>query len=482
MSTYYVNISNGINVGDGSSTSAFNYNQLVNFFNPDYIIDAETVVTTATSGDVVKIKGTKTTDFLDLSGTGIVDTFVTFNETLSGSIEIEGWDVENNGSPILYSRNSYFILFDRGFELSAYSELDVTFKNFMIDTYDEDNVTYINNKSTSGGVNNIYKKINIDFKTVAIKSYNLQHISNDVTSGDVSALSNYNFYGCTLDVSAFQNLVSIDTLGIYDSILINEVVDLDMQSYSTLKADNNLTTYVDYVSGVGNPNIVDFVEPELNGNLLNYLTKVNAIEQIEYYQTKTSMEYASYNVTVGGATSAFRNTNDYNTGLFDEVRTTYGAYVFELTENEYLQGHIGAFYFGGDYENVNIVVTPGVIQISPVSSGSVDTSANNSFGTINIVVPQVQAFGFDSFPFNFSGTPVDGSSPLYVRYNVYDYEARGRYEGVWEPYEFRWWFDYATSGGANNYVTCASDTAEWLYCGVYGDKYDVRCCVMYRYI
>ena len=133
MSTYYVNISNAIAIGDGSIGSPLNYNQLVNFFNPEYIIGGEVIATSAQAGDVIKVKGSKTEDYAPSDNT-YVDMFVSFHESLSGSFSIEGWDVLTEGSPILYNEETQFSLFGRAneYKTSAIdSTLDITLKNIL---------------------------------------------------------------------------------------------------------------------------------------------------------------------------------------------------------------------------------------------------------------------------------------------------------------------------------------------------------------
>lgn len=481
MSTYYVNINSTATIGgDGSESTPFTYNQLVNFFNPEREISGELAGVSATDGDIVKVRGVKSKNYSSSLETG-VDMFVSFHESLSGTIRIEGWDVESNGSPILYNDDIQFTIFNRAndYLTSAIdSTLNVTLKNFIIDNYSTGSTYAVHPFDYEYASPS--RKINVDFKTVAIKTNIFSQLYLADTAAGTSGYSNFNFYGCTLDCEQINSFTRVDEFGMYDSVLIHDTVILDLQTNTTLKASNNITTVQNYTSYVGAPgDVTQYTEPVYNSSLLGYSVEANSNDQITYYQTKTSLEYENFNIPVGGATDTFRTTNDYATGLFGETRTTYGAYVFEISQSQFLTGHIGAFYFGGDFENVVVTVDPGVIDLTPVTCAGVNTSGTGA-AVINLIVPEVRAFGFDSFPFDFSGTPVEGASPLYVRYHVYNYEPRGKYAGLWEAYEFRWWFDYETSGGANDYIAVTTDRTEWLYCGFYGQTYDVRCCVMYR--
>ena len=481
MSIYYVNINNVIGVGDGTESTPFNYNQLVNFFNPDYVIDGEVVVTSATDGDVVNIMGTKTSDYNSVEG---YDVFISLHKSLFGSIKINGWDVLDNGSPVVWNNFSDFCLFDRDYDIDNISdtELNLSVKNIIFDNYEENGIYYphyIHIFPFHWYANK--RKITIDFKTNVIHSVQFsQYAMGEGGIGSTSAYSDFNFYGCTLDVSAMGSFGRVGEFGMYDCALLHDDMNLYLGSQTVLKADNNITTLENYTTYVGYPgDVTQYTEPILNTSILGYSKESNSNDQITYYQTKNLLEYPNFNIPDGGATDTFRTTNDYATGLFGDTRVAYGAYVFEITNNELLNGHIGSFYFGGDFDNVQITVDPGVINFQPISCAGVETSGTGA-GVINLIVPEIRVFFFDSFPFDFSGTPVEGSSPLYVDYHVYNYEPRGKFAGLWEAYEFRWWFDYETSGGTNDYIAVSTDRTNWLYCGIYGQKYDVRCCVMYR--
>ena len=144
-------------------------------------------------------------------------------------------------------------------------------------------------------------------------------------------------------------------------------------------------------------------------------------------------------------------------------------------------GHIGAFYFGGDYTNAIIES----IDIPTVSFSVIDFSRDSS---ITITVPRmdikvpdgVSFFSYSPFDFDFSGTPVVGSSPLKVNFQAYNYTPKDKYATVWEVYEFWWWFDYANY--PDQYVITTTDNTSHVYCNAVngGRKFDVKLCVKYR--
>jgi len=146
-------------------------------------------------------------------------------------------------------------------------------------------------------------------------------------------------------------------------------------------------------------------------------------------------------------------------------------------------GTVGAFYFGGDYTNAEIHMPPIYLDIEPLDV-DVSAFANVSSYSDLVIEPYsgVYANANDNFPFDFSGTPRNGGSPLYVDFHAYNYDPMGPFEGKYEASEFRWWFDYENYNGPNDYVSCATDTAVHMYCGGYLQEYDVRLCVVYKSI
>jgi len=468
----YVDITKGIVAGDGTEFYPYNYDQLVNYFNPD-IITGDIVSVSATSGDVVKIKGSKFDGFL--SATSTPEVFINCHGELVGSITIEGYDIdEYNGSPIVFNKSEHFALFDLEHSTND-SELNITLKNFIIDGPYSDRTDV----SIVASMDDTHRKTNIDFKTVLFNTDYLRQFYQLVGLPLTSAFGSYKFYGTTLDVndsvSTFNRLVGFE---IYDSVVLTDLLELELTSVATIKSNNNLTSLSAFTNGIGSPGVSgDYEEPSYISGMSDYETKNDAINQIAYYKTKSFLRYDNFNIITSGSTSVFRETNEYDVGLFGYTRTSYGAYAFEESTAD-SNGTIGSYYFGGAVTNALISAVPPVIELV-VSGFNVLEVTNKEFAVINIVVPENIAEGYKSFDLDFSASITSGGSPLLVEFHAYNYDAKGQYAGILEPYEFRWWFDYATSGGVNDYVTCATDKAEWLYCGFYGDTYDVRCCVMY---
>jgi len=475
---YYVDISNAVEAGYGTKGSPWNYNQLVNFFNPEQVIEGETASVSAVSGDIVNVKGARSNSFLtnvEQLGSYNRVSFIDCHESLTGDIELRGWDVSANGPPVIYNRTdeSVMSMISIG-DISANpydQELNIIFKDFMVDDY------------TGEDTHVAYGKFYIINKTPT-ESGTLPYVTS--AFGDVS------FYGCTFDcdprIGSFQlcqRFTSYDSVFIVDFVKDDYIgIDFKFLSHNIVEMNNNLTTFtsegLSFTDQLGSPgDVAQYTAPVVNEYLLRYEDKSNFNDQVAYYRDRELMLYQNFNVPVGGSTSGFRESNGYNNGLFDGERTTYGAYAFGELVITSGTGHIGSFYFGTGFNNALITADPAVILLYPALS-SIDNQSIGVVGVIKLVAPQVEVTTTNSFNFDFSGTPRAGSAPLIVDFHVYNYYPTGRYTDIWEPYEFRWWFDYGVSGGPNDYVSCATDRAEYTYCGFNGQQYDVRCCVMYR--
>ena len=482
----YSDITLGISDGYGSSGCPYTYEQAVKFFNQNLSIapGGENSQTSAIDGDVLNVKGCREGDIWWHDGLQVSNVIFSLSEDLiSGTYEIKGWDVATNGSPAI-GTGVYTTLFDvAGYQLSG-ANPHFTIQDFTFYVESFANVVY-----EEAFFQSARPKIDIDFKTIGFKTTDIMSHTFEGESPpayEASAIDQYSelgYYGCTFDVSgSMKDFSHVKKMEIYDSVILATSADLDLRAESELVANTNLTNMENFTTGVGAPGTVSaYVEPTYNSTLISYLNEANISLQLAYFKDKVLMEYPRYGLpdAAGGAIESFRIANGYNTGLFGAERQSFGAYSFDVVPDTFLEGHIGAFYFGDDFENVDIEVDPGVIEIVAFSGANVDMDTGNA-PLIKLVVPEVEATGFNSFPFDFSGTPRNGSSPLLVDFHVFNYEPQGTFAGLWEAFEFRWWFDYANSGSPTDYVSCATDMAEWLYCGFFGETYDVRCCVMYR--
>lgn len=465
MSNIYVNITETTPGGLGSIASPYNYQQLVNFLDPSKVIEGYIVATSAYNGDTVYVKGNRSNNYVD--GPNFAKCFLPISTGLSGTVDIEGWDIVTNGSPIASTMNSIFL------RNSGSSLLNLNVKDFIFVSFSD--LDIYNAVPVSP------YQINTTFKDVLVKSGRFDYFAHG--ESNVSVSDTLSFYGCTLDCDDLaighylvdSNYTVLSELNIYDSVLMFLDGEFDIP---TIQMNNNITNVVNFDSYVSFVAGANYISPTYNSGILRYPTHTDPVAVSNFYSDKVNLNYTEYAIPIGGASNSFRATNDYTTGVFGEARLSYGSYYFVNVPEELGKGHIGSFYFGGEYVNGDGSFEPAIITFSIISSASV-SSKGSGIATIQFSIPDGNAIGFDPFSFDFSGTPLSGSSPLCVKYTAYNYEPKGQFEGLWEASEFRWWFDYGTSGGANDYISCATDVAEYQYCGFYGSEYDVRLCVLY---
>lgn len=145
------------------------------------------------------------------------------------------------------------------------------------------------------------------------------------------------------------------------------------------------------------------------------------------------------------------------------------------------KGHIGAFYFGGEFENSVIdTYTIPTIFVSPIGFVEDSLLQNVPVPTITLSVPSETSNIklYDPWEFDFSASPRSGRSPFETTFKVFNYEPIDNYVDVWEAYEFHWWF-----GDSGDIIVTSSDTISHVYCGsggVSGTAFDVSACVKYR--
>ena len=464
MATIYVNLSLTSNiVGSGTELDPYTYEQMVNYADSSIILDAITPVgVSIASGDIIKIKGQRRNGFYDLGGASV---FLPIRTTLTGSIIVEGWDIDTNGSPIAYhdegDGNNVFMGFYRN--SGGPGSLSYSVKDFIFKTDTE-----------------LRPCVDITGYTATFKDIVFSSV--DFISDTFS--SNESYYGVSF--SCVDLLVGKATvMSYYDSVFDCDSVTFESigtlnSSYNYTNSNNVTVSLISDITGYTQPQYVSTMTslPALSTSYSEF---------VEFYTNNNRMYYADYGVPTVVNIVSFRTTNDYNSGLFNKTRLGPGAYSF-FQDPDYnysvysTSGHVGSFYFGGDYDNAEATPTPPDLDIEVMDVSTSGTANVSPFSIIEIEPMNILAQGIDNFPFDFSGAPVDGGSPLTVNYHAYNYTPEGSYFGKYEPYEFRWWFDYNVSSGADDYVSCATDRATHVYCGGYLQEFDVRLCIMYRAI
>jgi hypothetical protein len=482
--TYYCNITNGVVDGLGTIESPLNRMQMLTIME-----------TSLVDGDIFNIKGlyevpSNELHFLgDLGYSGLGTSSAPIN------ITIQGYDIENSGSPIIRwnnpdetpdaDMNTWWNI--------VYSYINVTFKNIIM---------FSRIRLTSANSNSY---VTMTYKDCVVISPT--YINNGILGANII------YYGCT-----FNNQVAIfrgyNNIKFYDSVL--DFDSITISNSLTLTTFNNITTNMNFDDGVSD--IVDldeYIKPLYKSNIISlpYLSDLDSF--VGYYTNPQLMYFENYGLYVNINTfmSSFRTTNDYNNGLFGEPRISYGAYSFEgeLPPNDYAtSGHIGSFYFGGEYTNAIISSTANITLVPTEGNVSINYSYNNIQSFITLDIPNKEyAIASQNFYIDFvakkksddsypkfcglSGTnnkcnncatnsdvvdymsQVAGGNPLIVDFSACA-EGAGMYSG-YIPKKYKWWFDYGNYSGVNDCVTCSTPYATHTYCGGYLEEYDVKLCV-----
>ena len=156
------------------------------------------------------------------------------------------------------------------------------------------------------------------------------------------------------------------------------------------------------------------------------------------------------------------------------------------------EGHIGSFYFGGDYTNGDVSVNTLELILEPpygLDVVAANAIADTSIAVLSLEIPSNVAFGTRSFNFDFSAAPTSGGVPLCAEFHAYNLCPNGSFEGVICPKELHWYPENSQHPG--EYVVCAFDKELYqikgiqkfnhTYCGTYLQEYDVELCVIYEY-
>ena len=303
-------------------------------------------------------------------------------------------------------------------------------------------------------------------------------------------IENYNVYGSTLSAKITTIVVTDpDNTYTFKDNYFDMLTYADDGTNSVSVAGggtlnllfNRMNVNAFYINGVTTP---EYAQPIYDSTYLS-LPLLTVYQDIyDQYSDSDTMYYANYGLPydVNPTLTTLRSTNDIDTDAYEYTREAQGGFSNYIDPDLDLStsGHVGAFYFGGDFTNGEPTVFVPTITISAMGGAQVDATVGNDKPTITIsTMPQASAYSQDFFHFDFSGVPLNGGSPLNVEFTAYNYEhPRGMYAN-YEATEFRWWFEYNEFSGADEYISCATDIAEHAYCGGYLEEFDVRLCIMY---
>jgi len=485
--TYYVDISLDGTSGIGTSDDPFSYDKFYNH------------TQSLTSSVRYLIKGYRqNTSIEDFINFGTVD-------PSEFSVSFKGWDIGTNGSPIFEFASSNTWSNPKIVNASSnLANVDMSFRDII----------FIDNSSVSFSIPQaIYRDV----------YFNAYALNNDVYD---EYNKNYEFYGCTFQT---ENIFQFGTTRIGDFTSYDCVYLLGDNIFNiyanTVTFKNNITNISidDFTTGINTNNLSGYTPP-IYDNSIQGISRFpgDSTSLLDTYTNNNNMFYANYSIPVSDnpTVNGYRVTYDYDNGLFGVDRVSYGAYSFLLTTDidEFpTSGHIGAFYFGGDYDN-GISSPKASLTLSPKDENvvAIDVDSNVMASIVLYVPDEDFAIANQNFYIDFvakersddeypnyckcinsndcygGNTPaernlaarrleeynkqIDGDNPLVVDFSAC---AKGdlEYED-YTPIEYTWWFDYENN--PDEYVTCAGPYATHTYCGGYLEEYDVRLCVKFQ--
>lgn len=431
---YYVDLnSTSTSPTEGTQSDPFSYTYLHMWFYDQGV----------QNNDNFYVKGIKTSEFFEAS-------FLNIGELEDDTVlNFYGWLDENDSPPIIIAGNdvSSFMTANIG----SYT-LDANFKDFV---FQFENFEFDSLGSTEYTLNTIFKNC-----AIIVENYTQEYGVN--IGGSAS------YYGCTIDAENYLN--DCPTINMYDSVIHITTPTL-LDHLENLNTNENITSVVDFEDYI--PTVPIYDPPVFNSELLRI--RYADGNTAEFYQNKDDLNYLLYNIPNGGESYAFRVLNGYNNGFYNTVRLSYGAFTFEAVTT---YGHIGAFNFN-KYSTI-IVPNLAILKFSAISNGISNSlikfkPAVLKFSAISNNTILQELFGFD-----FTGTPRQGSSPLQVHFQAYNYIPLGAFANQWEAKEFHWYVDFANF--PSTYVTTLVDNYDHVYCGTENQEYDVKLCIVYGLI
>ncbi len=478
MATLYTNIDNDYrDVGVGTEVSPFNLEQFGEYSRTNLV-----------DGDIFYIKGHR---HIPDDETYFIEEFGSAQSTPT-NISIIGWDTETRGSPIIQwdKKDGWSHLFRL-----SYRNVNITFQNMILNSKSS---WY---PSATALQDNIFNFKTVIFMTPFFKS-NSSNSSNSICR----------YYGCTFNATQ-QEFTALTILEVYDCVFDGEVIII--RYLGEVRASNNITNIRDFLAGISHVGILSqysnprYVQIESTPEIPDF------DGYVDYYTDEFKVFYPVYRVSESDSDimRTFRTTHSYNTGLFNHERRTYGAYCMSATppiEDTYpTSGHVGAFYFGGEYTNADTTAKAVGLKITPCATVTIDayayidpvilkiTPTPTATGNMNFCIDFVAKDRSDDTYPPFCGnmgndcgcdcctteehlkdynTPVMGGNALVVDFSATT-RSRGSFEGF-IPTSYKWWFDY--SRHPDEFVTCATSYATHTYCGGYLEDFDVRLCVDFR--
>ena len=447
MATYYFDISNSF-TPDYSSTPFTS-------IRPGSYADVQTLlsggetqgVTLNPSGDILRLRGTRVDGGSITISLGI------------GSIDVLITSWEDNVPYIFKTDTSPFFTIEQnsGFYISD----SITIQNGIFDS-----LNLISNSTSNGNSTSLNLK-NCIFYNEFWNEHNV----------------NVFFFGCT-----FNNLVNFYIIAYTFSPSMTDAM-YDLNFYDNV--------FIDSIPSDERPDLLDTTsatfnfyhntftnsEVELESNLIDYTYVGNEINisaaDFEWSASQVfpiidevepeTIIYGDYDVEVSSTEdrTSFWEDNNIIDGLYGYSRYGRGAFNF----NEVYFGHIGSYYFGGEYENTTPDISIPHIELEVLSENFISIGITPTFEIPEIIISPIDSNIVTTSEFcslEFSAAPLSGGTPLTVKFTAY-----GQKSNV-EISEYRWWFEHNITSGVEDYISCAGPEAYHTYCGSYLQQYDVK--------
>lgn len=453
--SYYVDmtLTSGTS-GTGTNSNPWNHLQLKNYCSPNDFGEV-TATTTMLSGDNVYVKGIK--EWNQTSDPGDYSRFLVFSASSATEVDIQGWDVSNNGIWGADTWN-YTNTLSEVFNVKSNNTV-VNIKDFGLFGVGTE-AMFARLDGTSSELNLFNSFINLS----AEDQFQLNYYDSP---------SPINFSGCTIAYKGptyrSDSLGSDGVVNMVDTALIVSASTL-IFSNTNWSADNVESTI-----------LYSDVSAVLDSNLNNTWGST-AFDSFGYGPTKDTYKEISYlydyfPITVSGTYGTGSYPTDYSTGISGISRTGIGAFSF--AENNF--GHIGSFYFGP----VDVSVSADILDVSAVLLDPTVTVLNSQSATIypailrsRHILLQPTVYATQDISVDFVGRPVSGPSPLVVEFTAivnFSAELKNKYKVS----QYRWCFDYDVDGSTCNeaWTTTTSNPITHVYRGYNGQKYSVRLCV-----
>jgi len=442
MSTYYFNIDNNFILGPPPYLTINNpgdwgmFMQLISGGTLDGV--------QLQDGDVLRLKGTRT----DASSLPFIATTYT-NITITSWEDNEPYFFKIDSNPylnIIYNMNNS----------------EITIQNGIFDSI------YFDDPSTTNKINTIkmknciiYNQLNSENITIDFNGCTFNDVNPfDMIEYPVSAYaSTFNFYDCVFIDSMVSDL-GVDTAAF--NFQYNTFTDSQQDIESELSASDVILFENDY----------DWVP-------LETLPNIDSI-------SADNIIYDDYGVTV--TTTDDRSSiwldDGIDIGFYENQRIGRGAFNFFKESDEENRGHIGSFYFGPDYENIEIDIEVPILEIEVMDIGVSVSNDILDIPTLELEVLEVDTRGVICVWANFDSDVRFGTSPLVVNFQAKDYIPNVACLSACDVSEFIWFFDYGNNpqiSAVREYgdIENPNDTIQHIYCGHHGESFDVRLQVIY---